>query len=119
MAISAIDIALWDLRAKLLHVSLVQLLAQRGIHSRIWQRWFTSYDDRQLQSQLGGWAEKGFFFVKMKVAPILRMTPAGCSLRASAIGDRVELFVDANGAYTAKQAIHLAEIFHSLPRDLV
>jgi L-alanine-DL-glutamate epimerase-like enolase superfamily enzyme len=68
MAISAIDIALWDLRAKLLHVSLVQLLGTARDSIPAYGRGgFTSYDDRQLQSQLGEWAEKGFLFVKMKV----------------------------------------------------
>ena len=68
MAISAIDNALWDLRAKLLHVSLVQLLgAARESIAVYGSGGFTSYDDRQLQSQLGGWAEQSFPFVKMKV----------------------------------------------------
>ena len=83
MAISAIDIALWDLRAKLLHVPLIQLLgAARESIPAYGSGGFTSYDDRQLESQLGGWAEKGFFFVKMKVGTHPEDDPAGCSLRA-------------------------------------
>jgi L-alanine-DL-glutamate epimerase-like enolase superfamily enzyme len=114
MAISAIDIALWDLRAKLLHVPLVQLLgAARESIPAYGSGGFTSYDDRQLQSQLGRWAEQGFLFLKMKVGTHPGDDPRRVQVARSAIGDAVQLFVDANGAYTAKQAIHLAEIFHA------
>ena len=114
MAISAIDVALWDLRAKLLHVSLVQLLgAARESIPAYGSGGFTSYDDRQLQSQLGGWAQDGFPFVKMKVGTHPEDDPRRVQIARAAIGDKVQLFVDANGAYTAKQAIHLAEVFHS------
>ncbi|MGH9615761.1 MAG: enolase C-terminal domain-like protein, partial [Acidobacteriaceae bacterium] len=55
MAISAIDVALWDLRAKLLGISLLQFLGAARESIPIYgSGGFTSYDDRQLQSQLGG-----------------------------------------------------------------
>ncbi len=114
MAISAIDIALWDLRAKLLQVSLVQLLgAARESIAAYGSGGFTTYDDYQLQSQLGGWAEKGFPFVKMKVGTDPGDDPRRVQVARSAIGEKVQLFVDANGAYTAKQALYLAELFHA------
>jgi L-alanine-DL-glutamate epimerase-like enolase superfamily enzyme len=113
MAISAIDTALWDLRAKLLKISLVQLLGAARESIPIYgSGGFTSYDDRQLQSQLGGWAQQGFFFVKMKIGTHPEDDPRRVQVARKAIGDKVALFVDANGAYTAKQAIHLAQIFH-------
>lgn len=114
MAISAIDVALWDLCAKLMHVPLIQLLgAARESIAAYGSGGFTCYKDRQLQSQLGGWAENGFPFVKMKVGTHPNDDPRRVQLARSAIGDKVQLFVDANGAYTAKQALHLAEVFHS------
>ncbi|MGC1869965.1 MAG: enolase C-terminal domain-like protein [Acidobacteriaceae bacterium] len=114
MAISAIDVALWDLRAKLMHVPLIQLLgAARESIAAYGSGGFTSYDDQQLQSQLGGWAEQGFPFVKMKVGTHPDDDPRRVQLARSAIGEKVQLFVDANGAYTAKQAVHLAEVFHA------
>jgi len=114
MAISAIDIALWDLRARLLGIPLIRLLgAARQSIPAYGSGGFTSYDDRQLQSQLGGWADKGFSFVKMKVGTHPNDDPRRVQVARSAIGENVQLFVDANGAYTAKQAIHLAEIFHA------
>ncbi len=113
MAISAIDNALWDLRAKLLNISLVQLLgAARESIPVYGSGGFTSYNDHQLQAQLGGWAEKGLLFVKMKIGTHPEDDPRRVQVARKAIGDKVALFVDANGAYTAKQAIHLAQIFH-------
>lgn len=113
MAISAIDNALWDLRAKLLKVPLVQLLgAARDSIPIYGSGGFTSYDDRQLQSQLSGWAEQGIPFVKMKIGTHPDDDPRRVKIARKAIGDKVALFVDANGAYTPKQAIHLAGIFH-------
>ncbi len=113
MAISAIDIALWDLRAKLLKISLVQLLGAARESIPIYgSGGFTSYDDHQLQSQLGGWAEQGFHFVKMKIGTNPSDDPRRVQVARGAIGDHVALFVDANGAYSAKQAIDLAQIFH-------
>ncbi|HET9088636.1 MAG TPA: enolase C-terminal domain-like protein [Acidobacteriaceae bacterium] len=112
MAISAIDIALWDLRSKLLNLPLVQFLgAAREFIPAYGSGGFTCYDDRQLQSQLGGWAEQGFAFVKMKIGTHPDDDPRRVRLARHAIGDKVQLFVDANGAYTAKQAIYMAEIF--------
>ena len=113
MAISAIDVALWDLRAKLLNVSLVQLLgAARESIPAYGSGGFTSYDDKQLQTQLGGWAERGFRYVKMKIGTRPEDDLRRVRVARKAIGDAVDLFVDANGAYTVKQAIHLAQIFH-------
>jgi L-alanine-DL-glutamate epimerase-like enolase superfamily enzyme len=113
MAISAIDTALWDLRARLMNVPLVQLLgAARESIAVYGSGGFTSYDDRQLLSQLGGWAEQDFPFVKMKVGTHPEDDPRRVQVARSAIGENIPLFVDGNGAYTPKQAIHLAEVFH-------
>lgn len=113
MAISAIDIALWDLRARLLHLPLVQLLGQaRPSIDAYGSGGFTSYSDEQLTKQLGGWARHGFQAVKMKVGTHPHDDPRRVHVARKAIGDSAALYVDANGAYTAKQAIHLAETFH-------
>ena len=68
MAISAIDNALWDLRARLLETPLVNLLGSVRPGIPVYgSGGFTSYSDAQLQSQLGGWAQQGFAMVKMKM----------------------------------------------------
>lgn len=68
MAISAIDNALWDLKAKLLSVPLVTLLGAVRAELPIYGSGrFTSYSDKQLERQLCGWVEKGIPRVKIKV----------------------------------------------------
>ncbi|KAA6457608.1 mandelate racemase [Acidobacteria bacterium AB60] len=112
MAISAIDNALWDLRARLLHAPLVNLLGRVREEIEVYgSGGFTSYDDEQLRTQLGGWAAQGFKKLKMKVGSRPLDDPRRVRVAREAVGKEVELFVDANGAYTAAQAMALAEVF--------
>ncbi|HVT29720.1 MAG TPA: enolase C-terminal domain-like protein [Lacipirellulaceae bacterium] len=111
-AISAIDTALWDLKARLLGLPLYQLWgAVRDEVPLYGSGGFTSYDDGRLQEQLGAWAAEGFHRVKMKVGREPENDSRRVALARQAIGDRVELFVDANGAYGRKQALQLAQLF--------
>jgi L-alanine-DL-glutamate epimerase-like enolase superfamily enzyme len=112
MAISAIDNALWDLKAKFLDVPLVKLLgAARDAVPVYGSGGFTSYSDAQLREQLGGWTDDGIRMVKMKVGREPQCDPARVEVARKVIGDEVQLFVDANGAYARKQALRLAETF--------
>lgn len=112
MAISAIDNALWDLRARLLDVPLVNLLGRvRDCIPVYGSGGFTSYNDAQLTGQLGGWASAGFSMVKMKVGTHPADDPRRVRVARQAIGKDVELFVDGNGAYSVMQALRLAEQF--------
>jgi L-alanine-DL-glutamate epimerase-like enolase superfamily enzyme len=112
MAISAIDNALWDLRARLLDISLVNMLGsvRQGIPV-YGSGGFTSYNDAQLEAQLGGWAERGFQMVKMKVGTHPDDDPRRVEVARKAIGTLPKLFVDANGAYTVTQALQLGQHF--------
>jgi L-alanine-DL-glutamate epimerase-like enolase superfamily enzyme len=115
MAISAVDNALWDLKAHLLQLSVVDLLGRA--HQSIaayGSGGFTSYSDDELRRQLGGWVEEGLTDVKMKIgtdpaADIDRVRSA-----REAIGPRAGLFVDANGAYGRKEALAKAAAFAEL-----
>jgi L-alanine-DL-glutamate epimerase-like enolase superfamily enzyme len=112
MAISAVDVALWDARARLLGLSVATLLgAARDRVAVYGSGGFTSYDDARLRAQLGGWAAAGFRRVKMKVGTRPDDDPARVASARDAIGPDVALFVDANGAYTRKQALALAARF--------
>ena len=112
MAISAVDNALWDLKAKLLDVPLVKLLGSvREAIPVYGSGGFTSYTDAQLREQLGGWADDGIAMVKMKVGRDPQRDPARAKIARKAIGDDVQLFVDANGAYARKQAFRMAQVF--------
>ena len=112
MAISAVDIALWDLKARLLDIPLITLLGAARKSVPIYgSGGFTSYSDSQLQGQFRGWVEQGITRVKMKVG---REAPADVKrveIARAAIGPKAELFVDANGAYSRKQALEQAKKF--------
>src|SRR5262249_53174271 len=75
---------------------------------------FTSYSRAQLQKQLGDWAASGISRVKMKVGTHPSDEPERVRQAREAIGEATELFVDANGAYSRKQALALAEAFAAL-----
>jgi L-alanine-DL-glutamate epimerase-like enolase superfamily enzyme len=72
---------------------------------------FTTYTDEQLTKQFSGWADQGFGMMKMKVGTHPTEDPHRVSVARNAIGQGAALFVDANGAYTVAQAVHLAEVF--------
>lgn len=112
MAISAIDNALWDLRARLLGVPLVGLIGQvRGGIPVYGSGGFSSYSDARLSGQMSGWAERGFAMMKMKIGSDPDRDPERVRIARRAIGPARALFVDANGAYTVTQAIALAQQF--------
>jgi len=108
-AISALDTALWDLKARLLDVSLASLFGQTREHAEIYgSGGFTSYDDRQLREQLAGWVERdGCRAVKMKVGSAPERDPVRMAVAKAAIGD-ARLFIDANGVFTPQRAIGAA-----------
>ncbi|HZU34285.1 MAG TPA: enolase C-terminal domain-like protein [Gemmataceae bacterium] len=115
MAISAVDTCLWDLKAKLLDVPLCTLLGMA--HERVpvyGSGGFTSYSISKLQEQLGGWAKQGIPRVKMKIGTRPEDDLNRVRAARKAIGDRAELFVDANGAYSRKQALAFAQAFTEL-----
>jgi L-alanine-DL-glutamate epimerase-like enolase superfamily enzyme len=113
-ALSAVDLALWDLRARLHDVPLVALLP--AAHDRVpiyGSGGFCSYSDDRLREQLGGWVAEGIPRVKMKLGRDPERDPRRLDAARDAIGD-AELFVDANGAFTTKEALRWA---HRYVRD--
>lgn len=112
MAISGIDCALWDLKAKLLGLPLASLFGTARDGVPVYgSGGFTSYSDQQLTEQLGGWAEDGIERVKMKIGTCPEQDLHRVRIAREAIGSHAQLFVDANGAFTRKQALHFAEQF--------
>ena len=115
MALSAVDVALWDLKSKLLGVSVASLLGPvRETVPVYGSGGFCSYSLDQLREQLGGWVEDGIPRVKMKVGREPADDPARVQAVREAVGHEAELYVDANGALTVKQALRFAERYAEL-----
>lgn len=108
-AISAVDLALWDLKAQMLSVPLAKLLGCcRSAVPVYGSGGFTSYSNEELAEQLGGWAkEDGCRFVKMKIGSDPERDPKRAEAAWQAIGD-CQLFVDANGAFDVEEALRFA-----------
>lgn len=115
MAIAGADAALWDLKARLLGLPLVTLLGAARDSAPVYgSGGFTSYSNEQLQEQLGGWVAQGIPRVKMKIGTHPEDDLKRVEAARAAIGPHAELFVDANGAYSRKQALAFAEAFAGL-----
>jgi L-alanine-DL-glutamate epimerase-like enolase superfamily enzyme len=112
MALSALDVALHDLKARVLGVPLWRLLgAVRDRVAIYGSGGFTSYDDARLAAQLTGWVREGIPRVKMKVGREPERDLRRVEVARAAVGDDIELMVDANGAYDRRPALLWAERF--------
>jgi L-alanine-DL-glutamate epimerase-like enolase superfamily enzyme len=112
MAISAIDTALWDLKARLLDLPLVTLFGQVRDELPIYgSGGFTNYSEKQLHEQLRDWVEQKIPRVKIKIGRDATADRQRVAAARKTIGEDVDLFVDANGAYSRKQALAQAQAF--------
>ena len=110
MALSAVDIALWDLKARLLEQPLVDVLGGVRDDAAIYgSGGFTSYSLERLADQLAGWVAQGIPRVKIKVGRSPDDDPARLDAARVAIGEETELFVDANGAFDRDDAVAWAQ----------
>ncbi|MGW4298423.1 enolase C-terminal domain-like protein [Streptomyces sp. NPDC004376] len=118
-AVSAIDTALWDLKARLLGLPLVRLLGAARAEVAVYgSGGFTTYDDARLGEQLRGWTEQGIDRVKIKIGESWGSRETRdlerVRLARRVVGDEAELYVDANGGYTRKQAVRMAAAMEDL-----
>jgi L-alanine-DL-glutamate epimerase-like enolase superfamily enzyme len=112
MAISALDIALWDLKAKLLDCSVVDLLGALRPSVEVYgSGGFTTYSKQQLAEQLSGWSTDGMKSVKMKIGADPSADIERVRIARESIGADTNLFVDANGAYNVRQATTFGKRF--------
>ncbi len=111
-AVAAVDVALWDLKAKVLGISVADAVGRHHDAVPVYgSGGFTSLSDDALCGQLQGWAEQGLRATKMKVGRDPGADLHRVAIARKAIGDDVGLFVDANGAYSRKQALAMAARF--------
>ena len=114
-AISAVDVALWDLKARLLGQPLAGLLGMVRQDVPIYgSGGFTSYDDTRTRQQLSEWVDKESIpRVKIKIGESWggneRRDLARAELAREVIGPDAELYVDANGGYWPGQAVRVAD----------
>jgi len=112
-AVSAVDVALWDLKARLWGVGLPELLGRcRPAAPLYGSGGFTTYADDVTAAQLEQWVgDLGIPRVKIKVGESWGTEEARdlarTALARRIVGESVELFVDANGGYTRKQAVRI------------
>ena len=108
-ALSAVDVALWDVKARLLDVPLVRLLGQCRERVPLYgSGGFTSMSDDQLGEQVEGWRAAGCTAGKIKIGEAWgsreeRDLDRVALLRKLA-GQDTQLMVDANGGYELGQA---------------
>ena len=117
-AISAVDIGLWDLKAKIFGVPLYRLLGPYTDRVPVYgSGGWTNLSEAELVREQAGWVERGFPRVKMKVGKDFGRAEAEDVRRLAAVrralGDEVEIYVDANNGYYAKQAIAMARRFEA------
>ncbi|GAB7005723.1 enolase C-terminal domain-like protein [Nocardioides sp. AN3] len=119
MAISAVDVALWDLAARLLDQPLHRLLGRcRDDVPLYGSGGFTTYSEKELRAQLACWLDQGFERVKIKIGESWgaaeRRDVARVEQTRAEVGDDAEVFVDANGGYAVKQAVRVGRALDAL-----
>lgn len=115
-AIAAVDIALWDLKGKALDQPIYRLLGPAHESVPIYgSGGWTNYAEKELVAEMTGYVERGITRVKMKVGKDFGQSESEDIERLAtvreAVGDGVEIYVDANNGYYAKQAIKMSQIF--------
>ncbi|MFL5864581.1 MAG: enolase C-terminal domain-like protein [Solirubrobacteraceae bacterium] len=112
MAISAVDVALWDLKAKMLGLCLADALPRYHQSVPIYgSGGFCNYSDDQLREQVSKWSEAGLRRMKIKVGREKVRDPARLDLVRDVAGPEADLMVDGNGAYSMQDALLWAARF--------
>ena len=114
MAVSAVDIALWDLKARLAGLPLYRVLPGFRDHVPVYgSGGFTNYPLSRLVSQVSSWASLGIPRMKIKTSRDPAADPERLAAVRKEAGDGVELFTDANGALSRKAALYWADRFRA------
>ena len=118
-AISAVDTAWWDLKARLLDVPLIRLMGRCRDEVPIYgSGGFTTLSEAELRKQVEWWHSVGCDAMKIKIGEswgscVARDLARVRQLREFA-GDRVALMVDANGGYSVGQARRVGAVLDDL-----
>lgn len=118
-AISAVDIALWDLKGKALGVSVSRLLGGRfrdrveAYATGLYFRPHATFEADLIVEALGH-VSAGFRAVKLKVGYTPEVDVRHARAIREAVGPNIQLMVDANHAYDAATAIRIGRDFERL-----
>ena len=115
-ALAAIDVGLWDLKAKALGVPLYRLLNPMYESVPVYgSGGWTNMTEEELVGEATGFVDQGFSKYKMKVGMNFGQEEKEDIKRVAAVreavGDDIEVYVDANMGYNVKQAIRMTRIF--------
>ena len=111
-ALSAIDVALWDIKGKYMGRPVYQLLGgKKNEEIKPYATGLYFSQNRNLKSDLVEEAlkykEEGYLGIKMKVGLGIEKDTEYVTAIRKAIGDEVDLMIDSNHAYSMKEAIQL------------
>lgn len=118
VAVGVLDMALWDLAAKIAEVPLYQLIADRWRGGVVDKEIFVYaaggyyYPDKgltELQSEMQSYLDRGYRVCKMKIGNGLEEDIARIEAALEVVGDGQNLAVDANGRFDLETAIAYAE----------
>ena len=112
-AISAVDIALWDLRGKKNNKSLLTMAGGNNVSCKAYRGGIDlGYSQPKLVESVSSYLDEGFNAVKIKVGhPNLSTDISRVQAVRHAIGPETVFMVDANYSYSVKQAINAAKRF--------
>ena len=114
-ALSALDIALWDLKGKILDMPLYRLLGGNNPKVPIYASGgWTSWSDEELVAEAMEMVGRGYTNIKLKVGVDggrnINADVRRCRMVREAIGPDIGFMVDANNAFHAADAIKLANL---------
>lgn len=112
-ALSAVDIALWDLKGKIMDLPLYRLLGGNKKKVPVYASGgWTSYDDDALVAEALEMVRRGYKMIKLKVGVEggrnIRRDTQRCRKVREAIGPDIGFMVDANNAFHSGDAVRLA-----------
>lgn len=112
-ALSAVDLALWDLKGKIVGLPLYRLLGGNRTRVPVYASGgWTSYSDEQLVAEMQDMVARGYSHIKFKVGVDGATNPRRDAARVrkvrDAVGPDVKLLIDANNCWDAATAVQFA-----------
>jgi L-alanine-DL-glutamate epimerase-like enolase superfamily enzyme len=114
-ALSAIDIALWDLKGKILGMPLYRLLGGNKVNVPVYSSGgWTSYADDELVDEMQGMVRQGYKMIKFKVGvdrgSNLRRDLKRVQMVRDAVGPDIGLLLDANNCWDSATGVRFANM---------